>query len=86
MNSYRVWSQFQHDFPNRYVAAVQKELEDVSDSLLSTCACGDLSAVQRELEQFLKEFPTSPLRIRVEERLCAIADGKSGIRANCSPG
>ena len=86
VNSYRVWSQFQHDFPNRYVAAVQKELEDVSDSFLSTCPCGDLPDVQRELEQFVKEFPTSPLRVRVEERLRAIADGKSGIRAKCSPG
>ena len=85
VSSYRVWSQFQHDFPNRYVDATRGELEDVSETLLSTCPCGDLASVRRELEQFIKEFPTSPLRIRVEERLRAIADGKSGIRENCRP-
>ena len=86
VDAYRAWSQFQRDFPDRYVAAVREELEDVSDSFLSTCPCGDIPTVQSELQQFLKEFPTSRLRIRVEERLRAISDGKSGIRANCSPG
>jgi hypothetical protein len=86
LNSYRVWSRFQHDFPNRYIDATQEQLEDVSETLLSTCPCGDLGTVRRELDQFLKDFPTSPLRIRVEERLRALSEGKSGIREHCSPG
>ncbi len=87
IEGYRLWSEFQSAFPNRYVAAARKELESVSRVLTeSTCACGETSAVQSELQRFLQRFPISPIRARVEERLRAVQSGRSNIRARCISG
>lgn len=86
VETYRLWTQFQHDFPRRYVASVRGEVQEVSEAFLSTCPCGELSTIQRELEQFLQTFPTSPIRTEVEARLNVIRAGTSGIKPNCHPG
>jgi hypothetical protein len=84
---YRQWSRFQSTFPTRYVVPVRERLEDISSQLTdSTCACGDASSVEKELRQFLQSFPTSPLRPRITERLQALRNGRSEIRAHCLSG
>ena len=84
---YRRWSRFQRTFPNRYVVPVRERLEDISSQLTdSTCACGDASSVEKEMQQFLRAFPTSPLRPRITERLQVLRNGGSDIRAHCISG
>jgi hypothetical protein len=87
VEAYRVWSQFQNDYPNRYASAVRKELDRISRELTdSTCACGDLPAIQSELQRFIRMFPSSSIRAKVEERLNALTLGKSDIRVRCISG
>jgi len=87
VEAYRLWSDFQKAFPNRYGAAVRNELARVSNELTqSTCACGDAPSIRSELQRFIREFPTSSIRARVEERLKALEAGKSDIRLGCISG
>jgi hypothetical protein len=87
VEAYRVWSQFQTDFPNRYASAVRNELDGISHELAdSTCACGDLTSIQSELQRFTQMFPRSSIRAKVEERLDALKLGKSDIRVRCISG
>jgi len=87
VEAYRVWSEFQTAFPDRYGTAVRNELNRVSHEVTeSTCACGDATSIQRELERFIQMFPTSAIRAKVEERLNALQAGKSDIRARCISG
>ncbi len=85
--SYGSGKRFQRTFPNRYVVPVRERLEDISSQLTdSTCACGDASSVEKEMQQFLRAFPTSPLGPRITERLQALRNGGSDIRAHCISG
>jgi hypothetical protein len=87
VEAYRVWSQFQSDFPNRYASAVRRELDRIGHELAdSTCACGDLTSIRSELQRFIELFPKSSIRARVEERLNLLTLGKSGIRVRCISG
>jgi hypothetical protein len=87
VDTYRVWSDFQRMFPGRYTAGAKKEVDAVIDSLAgSTCACGDTAAVEQELQRFLRDFPTSAIRAKVEQRLEALGAGRSDIRTNCQGG
>src|SRR5213594_2134527 len=66
VETYRVWSEFQRKYPDRYPAAANQEASAVLGELSgSTCACGDAAAIERELEQFLRAFPASSARAKV---------------------
>jgi hypothetical protein len=80
-----VWSAFQKAYPDRYREATQKELAKVEEELLGNCACGGADGVQKELENFLKAYPSSPMAAKVASHLQAVKNGTSGIRLNCRP-
>jgi len=87
VETYRTWIDFQSRFRGRYAAAAQKETDAVIDQLTtSTCACGDLGSVERELQQFRQTFPTSPARAKVDQRLQALRARSSSIRTSCVAG
>ena len=87
VQSYRAWSEFQRTYPDRYAAAASEEAASVLDQLTqSTCACGDAPSVEREFQEFLRTFPTSPARTKVEQRLQALRNGHSDIRTRCKSG
>ena len=87
VETYRVWSEFQRRFPNRYVTAAKGEADAVLNELTqSTCACGNTAGAEQELEQFLRSFPASPVRARIDQRLQAIRARRSDIRPGCVSG
>lgn len=84
VDAYQTWSEFQHKYPGRYTAAAQQEVHAILRELTgSTCACGNLEAVEKELQRFNRRFPTSAARGKVDQRLQDIGAHRSGIRANC---
>jgi hypothetical protein len=84
VDTYRAWSDFQRRSPGRYAAGVKAELEAVTHELTSaTCACGDAASVELELQRFLKDFPASPIKAEVDQRLKAVRAGQSDIRMKC---
>lgn len=85
--TYRAWTEFQQKYPARYATPAKKEVEAVLEALTqSTCACGDMAGVERELQQFVRVFPSSPARKEVERRLDAARAGRSNIRVKCASG
>jgi hypothetical protein len=80
------WIAFQTSYPERYREATQKELAKIEEELLGNCACGGAAGVQKELEDFVKAYPNSPLAAKVASHLQAVENGASGIRFNCIPG
>jgi hypothetical protein len=87
VETYRAWFDFQRKFPGRYALGATKETDAVSEHLtISTCACGDLASVERELQRFLRRFPTSSVRAKVDQRLQALRARRSDIRASCITG
>jgi len=87
VETYRRWVNFERQFPDRYAAGVRAEIDDVSFQLTeSTCACGDRASVDRELGRFVRDFPSAPIRSKVEGRLKALRAGTSPVRANCKSG
>ena len=87
VEAYRVWLEFQRRFPDRYVNGAKEETEAVLHELTqSTCACGNAAGVEQELEQFLRRFPESPARVRIDQRLQSLRNRRSDIRPNCTSG
>jgi hypothetical protein len=87
VDTYRAWTEFEKKFPNRYTSAAKAELNAVLHELTqSTCACGDIRAVETELQRFLNAFPQSPVRLDIERRLQALRAGTSNIRVQCVSG
>lgn len=87
VETYRTWFDFQRTFRGRYAAGAQKETDAVIERLTtSTCACGDLASVERELQRFRRRFPTSPARARIDQRLQAVRARRSDIRTSCVAG
>jgi hypothetical protein len=87
VDTYRIWSDFQRKFPRRYVTGAKKEIDAAMEALTeSTCACGGRAAVEMELRQFLHDFPTSSIRVKIDQRLEALRAGRSDIRLNCISG
>jgi hypothetical protein len=87
VGTYRTWFDFQRTFRGRYAAGAQKETDAVIEHLTtSTCACGDLASVERELQRFRRSFPTSPARAKIDQRLQALRARRSEIRASCAAG
>jgi hypothetical protein len=84
---YGAWSAFRSRYPDRYKDGAQAEWNDVQFQLTEgTCACDDAASVERELDEFVRTFPTSPDRTAVERRLHDVQAGHSDIRFNCRPG
>ncbi len=87
VDTYRVWSDFQRKFPGRYATGARKEIDAAIEDLTeSTCACGAKAAVEQELQRFLRDFPTSSIRVKIDQRLEALRTGPSDIRLNCHGG
>jgi len=87
VGTYRAWLDFQRRFPGRYAAGAKKEADAVFEHLTtSTCACGDLTSVQNELQRFVQTFPQSAARARVGQRLQDLRAGRSAIRPGCQAG
>lgn len=87
VETYRAWTEFQRKYPARYVTPAKKEVDAVLEALThSTCACGDMAGVERELQQFVRAFPSSPARSEVQRRLDAARAGRSDIRVKCVSG
>jgi hypothetical protein len=87
VETYRTWVDFQRTFRGRYAAGAQKETDAVVERLTrSTCACGDLASVERELQRFRRSFPTSPARAKIDQRLQALRTRRSKIRTSCVAG
>ena len=87
VDTYRRWSDYQRRFPNRYRVRTTAEIDDVTGDLTtSTCACGDIASVERELTAFVREFPSAAARAKAEERLRAVQAGTAGMRARCKSG
>ena len=86
VDTYRAWSAFDDKFFG-YAEAAQSELKAVGDAIAtSTCACGDAAGVIKELEAFVREFPTSEFRQPAERRLDEVNAGRSNIRMKCKSG
>jgi hypothetical protein len=83
---YRRWLDFQARFPGSYPEQVGKELRDLDQALLGTCACGDQAAVVAGLEAVAKAVPKAPIAERIRRRLGEIRAGASGIRFRCVSG
>jgi hypothetical protein len=87
VETYRTWSDFRRTFRGRYAPGAQKETDAVLEQLTtSTCACGDLASVERELQRFRRRFPTSPARAKIDQRLQALRARRSEIRTSCVAG
>lgn len=87
VDTYRAWSAFRHLYPDRYKAAAQTEVEAILEQLTgSTCACGDLVAVEKGLMQFNRAFPASRIRSKIDQRLQELREHRSDIRAHCISG
>ena len=85
--AYRRWSEFQRRFPGRYAGQAREEADAVTEQLTtSTCACGTMEDVGRELQRFLTTFPDAPVRADVGRRLRRVRAGESDIRAGCVSG
>jgi len=85
--AYRRWTDFQRTFPDRYVQRSTKALNDISEELMRpVCACGDLSSVTKELEAFLKAFPSAPANAEVAAAARAVKANPAGVRTSCRPG
>jgi hypothetical protein len=80
------WTAFQKSYPDRYREAARTELAKVEERLVGNCACGGADGVRKELENFLKAYPNSPIAAKVASHLQAVKNGTSGIRFNCIPG
>ena len=87
VNVYRAWADFIRQYPDRCTAQAKDELDQVSRQLTeATCACEDKASVEKELREFLKQFPAASIRSDVEKRLQALNNGKSAIRLKCTSG
>ena len=87
VETYRTWAGFRRRFSGRYADGARKEVDAVLEALTTaTCACRDVTSVERELQRFQREFPSSPVKSAIDRRLQAIRAGRSDIRAGCVSG
>jgi hypothetical protein len=86
IEAYRQWTDFRTTHPTHYRAEVDRQIERVEESLMSTCACGDRESVLRELRGFVRAFPRSKLRPAVVKRIRELEQGTSEVRFDCSSG
>jgi hypothetical protein len=82
---YGLWLSFQKTYPNLYRSAVQKELKLIESALESECVCDGEDAYRREMQYFLKTYPTSPFKPMVASRLEAFDKKAIKIRFQCVP-
>ena len=79
VDTYRRWTQFQRSFPDRYVRQAAGAIDGVAEELLRpVCACGEAASVTRELDEFMRAFPSVPLSGN-------IAVTARALKANRSP-
>jgi hypothetical protein len=83
--AYGMWIAFQKAYPRKYQSTVQKELAKIQSALESECVCGDEDEYLKELQSFLKTYPTSPFVSSVASRLNAVNKKTIKIRFHCEP-
>jgi hypothetical protein len=87
VEAYRRWDQFQKQFPGRYVQPAAGAVNAVAEELTHPlCACGDIASVTRELESFVRLFPTAPISASVSAKVRALKADSSTVRTSCRPG
>ena len=87
VDCYARWVAYDKKYPNRYASEVKNFLRDIEDVLATgTCACEGKEAVLRELEAFVRAFPSARITMLVRERMNQIREGKSDIRFHCISG
>ena len=87
VKTYGIWKHFRAAFHNRYKSFVEAESEAVTEEIAtSTCACGKLAGARKEITEFLRLYPKSPVTKRLKERLRKLKTGKSEIRESCLSG
>jgi hypothetical protein len=83
--TYGAWIAFQKAYPGRYQGGVRKELAQIKSALESECVCGGEDECRRELQSFLKTYPTSPFASVVASHLEAVNNHTPKIRFHCQP-
>ena len=84
---YRRWSQFQKMYPDHYAQPATHAIDDVAEELTHPlCACGDIGSVTREMESFVRAFPSAPLSRTVSVTARALKADSSTVRTHCRPG
>lgn len=83
--TYGLWVSLQKTYPSLYQGAVRKELELIQSALESNCACGGKDEYRKELQGFLKTYPTSPFTSGVASRLEAVNKKTFKMRFYCNP-
>jgi len=87
VETYGTWRTFRRNHPHRYVERASRELEAVTDELLTAdCACGDRASVAGELRAFLSRYAGDAAGKRVRARLKEIESGKGKVRERCVSG
>lgn len=85
VDQYGAWVNYRTRHPTNYARYTAEEAQNVIEQLMGTCACGDSSTVDLELDHFLRRFPNDPAASVVRTRLTSIRKGTSGVDFNCSP-
>jgi hypothetical protein len=83
--TYGWWTSFQKAYPSSYRVAVQKELTLIQSALESECVCGGEDEYLKELQIFVKTYPTSPFVPGVVSRLEAVKKKTFKIRFHWEP-
>jgi len=87
VESSRLWSEVERELSGQYHDYAHGEWLKISHELAtSTCACGDRSRVERELQQYLDAFPDAPDGSAIALRLRELKEGRSNIRLQCISG
>jgi hypothetical protein len=67
-----------------YKSFLDQEREAVVKALLTTCACGVAADSTREIQDYMKAFPTDPALPKLKDQLDKIAAGDPSLRFSCS--
>lgn len=82
---YSAWRDYQKKFPGHYAHEVSQALADVEDSVgLGTCACGDIETVRKELNGFVQQFPSTPIKEKIGDRLKQLDEDPYKLPVGCT--
>ncbi|MGQ0531050.1 MAG: hypothetical protein ACT4PG_14850 [Panacagrimonas sp.] len=81
---YAGWTAFRLAHPQAYVDYANQTVLDLEEVVvLGTCACGDQASVERELNGFSQQFPLSPVKGSILQRLQQLKDDPDRLPVNC---
>jgi len=85
------WRRYRDAYPHSYVRHVATHLDDIEDHISSShkykqvCACGELPAAEKELNDLTKLGPQDRLGKSSADLLRGLRDGSVKFEANCRP-